>query len=157
MNKAPLGVWDVGEWNPVGHSKPWHFWGVLSISTDYPSDNSSQTRNPCENGTVFHFGRIICLAIPSWYDYTRLFIFLYFFFGFGYGLSALHEAWENSRHFAKQPTVSSSSEEIPYWWRVTTLRVEFLRSSCSPHFARKTSWWRRKMSAFFSGWKTSVV
>ena len=32
----------------------------------------------CENGTVFNFGRIICLAIPSWYDYTRLFIFLYF-------------------------------------------------------------------------------
>ena len=33
----------------------------------------------CENGTVFNFGRIICLAIPSWYDCTRLFIFLYFY------------------------------------------------------------------------------
>ena len=65
--------------------------------------------------------------------------FFIIFFGFGYGLSALHEAWENSRHFAKAPTVSSSSAEIPSWWRVSTLSVEFLRSSFSPHFARTPS------------------
>ena len=152
MDKAPLGVWDIGEWNPVGNPKLWHFWRVLSISTDYPSDNSSQTRNPCAK-----VGRFLILGnnLPGhpflvWL-YSSLYFSLFCYFGFGYGLSALHEAWENSRRFAEQPTVSSSSEEIPYWWHVTTLRMEFLRSSFSPHFARKASWWRRKMSAFFWG------
>ena len=43
------------------------------------------------------------------------------------------------------------------WWRITSM--EFLRSYLRGHFAEKEQdeWWRREMSAFFSGYKTSFT
>ena len=153
----------------------WHYWVWMGSGFGKPSGTPlPRTLRGTLPGLL-----VTCQLHSGWFGWAGWTLLLW---------ALWRIAWQNSRHFARPPVVSTrndvweTSAEIPYWWPVTTqiwvvkpLIESTTRQICltnqthdpdpgsdtssvwnfcarlSDVIFRGNQWWRRQMSAVFSG------